>query len=76
MFASPGNLVAILHAEEEFQELCSCFLITSDIVVDVCQTETILFLSRFERYLVVLLKVREIRFFIRITWVWSSTGRI
>lgn len=76
MFASPGNLVAILHAEEEFQELCSCFLITSDIVVDVCQTETILFLSRFERYLVVLLKVREIIFFIRITWFWSSTGRI
>ena len=67
MFASPGNLVAIPYAEGQFQELCSCFLIT---------TETILFLSRFERYLVVLLKFREIIFFIRITWVWSSTGRI
>ena len=41
MFASPGNLVAIPHAEGEFQELCSCFLTTSDIVVDVCQPETI-----------------------------------
>ena len=41
MFASPGNLVAIPHVEGEFQELCGCFLITSDIVADKCQTETI-----------------------------------